>query len=114
MNFFYLTVQIVQTALFCDNFLREVYLINEGNSQKLIATGYEGMWSEPYYFYDLNVDPGALIKFKCYTYNGWSFGAGCFLINNKCRCYMFDSDIKQYTNILGPHSGKITFKNNIQ
>ena len=35
---------------------------------------------------------GSLIKFKCYNVDGATFGAGCFSINNKCRCYMFNTN----------------------
>ena len=114
-NAFSLTFQTVQTAIFCDNFLREIYLIDEDtHTEKVIATGWDGNWEDPYVFNSLDVDPGALIKFKCYTTEGWSFGAGCFIINNKCRCYMFDNDIKEYTKELGPYEGTVIFDNNIE
>jgi len=49
------------------------------------------------YFYnvnnvDLNVDPGALILYKCRNEAAETLGGGCFLINNKCHCYDFRSE----------------------
>ena len=116
INLLYFTLQKVQTAIFCDNYIREIYLINETTKkEKVIANGSEHYWAEPYYYNNLEADPGDLIKIKCYNSEGWSFGAGCFLINNICRCYMFHDDYnKGYTNELGPHPGKVTFENNIQ
>ena len=93
-----ISIQIVQARFFCDNYLREIYLVNETTqSQTIIKT--ETIEKEdiylPYSYDDLAADPGALIKFKCYNSGGPSFGAGCFLINNKCRCYMFNIDGKE-------------------
>ena len=113
INFFSVTLQAVQAGLFCDNFLREIYLIDEeSKTEKVIAKGWDGMWSTPYIFKELNADPGALIRFKCYNYDGWTFGGGCFLINDKCYCYNFDSEIKGYTNKIDPYKGEINFNNN--
>ena len=100
----------MQAGFFCDNYLREVYLVDESTqSQKVIATGWEGYYTDPYYFNNLDAAPGDLIRFKCYNKDGWTYGAGCFFINNICRCYMFDNAIKEYTNKLEPHSGTMTF-----
>ena len=41
-------------------------------------------------YVDLDVDPGAFIKFTCYNKNGPTLGGGCFLINNNCQCYDFN------------------------
>ena len=113
INFFSITLQAVQAGIFCDNYLREIYLIDEeSKTEKVIANGWEGEWPTPYMFEELNADPGSLIKFKCYSYNGWSFGAGCFLINDKCYCYMFDSEIKEYSDKIEPYKGKVNFNNN--
>ena len=73
-----ISFQIVQTRIFCDNFLREIYLIDEvKNSQKLILTEkVEKIWSDHYSYHNLDVDhPGALIKFKCYNVDGPTLGA---------------------------------------
>ena len=79
INSFSNTLQSVQAGLFCDNFLREIYLIDEeSKTEKVIAQGWEGMWSTPYDFSNLNADPGALIKFRCYNYDGLTYGSGCF------------------------------------
>ena len=110
LNIFLISFQTIQVGFFCDNFLREVYLIDESTkTQKVIATGWEGFWKSPYYFEKLEAAPGDLIKFKCYNYDGWSFGAGCFYINNICRCYMFENDIKEYSSAISPYSGTVTF-----
>ncbi len=103
------TIETVKAGFFCDNFLREVYLIDESFSQKVIATGWEGFWKAPYIFDNLEAAPGDLIKFKCYNYDGWSFGAGCFLINNICRCYMFENDIKEFSDKISPYYGTVDF-----
>ena len=113
INFFSITQQSVQAGLFCDNFLREIYLIDEeSKTEKVIAKGWDGAWSAPYIFNELNADPGALIKFKCYNYDGWTYGAGCFNINNKCYCYVFDSEIKEYTDKIAAYKGEVNFNNN--
>ena len=110
VNILCFSYQNVRSAFFCDNFLREIYLVDESShTEKSIATGWEGSWSDPYYFENLQAEPGDLIKLKCYNVDGWSYGAGCFLINNICRCYMFDNEIKDYTNLVGPHPGKVYF-----
>ena len=72
LNCIYISFQIVQTRIFCDNFLREIYLIDEvKNSQKLILTEkVEKIWLDHYSYDNLDVDPGALIKFKCYNVDG--------------------------------------------
>ena len=107
--------QIVPTRIFCDNFLREIYLIDEKtHSQKTIAIEkIERMWDDHYSYDNLNVDPGALIKFKCYNVDGPTLGAGCFLINNKCRCYTFNID-GQKVNYGNPMTYKVKFKNDIK
>ena len=115
LNVLTFSFQIVPTRIFCDNFLREIYLIDENtHSQKTIAIEkIERMWDDHYSYDNLNVDPGALIKFKCYNVDGPTLGAGCFLINNKCRCYTFNID-GQKINYGNPMTYKVQFKNNIK
>ena len=115
LNVLTFSFQIVPTRIFCDNFLREIYLIDENtHSQKTIAIEkIERMWDDHYSYDNLNVDPGALIKFKCYNVDGPTLGAGCFLINNKCRCYTFNID-GQSVNYGNPMTYKVQFKNGIK
>ena len=92
---FFLSFQTVQVAFFCDNYLKEVYIKDE-TTQELthIATGNpNGKWNKPNYFYDLKAAPGDLIQIICHNINFDVYGGGCFLINNNCLCYNFDSDI---------------------
>ena len=110
-NSFFLSTEAIKAGFFCDNFLREVYLIDESHSQKVIAKGWEGSWKAPYIFENLEAAPGDLIKFKCYNFDGWTFGAGCFLINNNCRCYMFENDIKEFSDKIVPYYGTVNFNN---
>ena len=110
-NSFFLSTETIKAGFFCDNFLREVYLIDESHSQKVIAKGWEGFWKAPYIFENLEAAPGDLIKFKCYNFDGWTFGAGCFLINNNCRCYMFENDIKEFSDKIAPYYGTVNFNN---
>ena len=115
LNLLLFSYQSIQAGFFCDNYLREVYLIDENShTQKVIANGWEGFFTNPYIFENLQADPGDLIKFKCYNVDGWTNGAGCFIVNEICRCYNFDNDIKEYTDKIGPLSGTITFNNNRQ
>ena len=95
-NIFSLSFQTVQAALFCDDDLKEVYVV-EGNIEIKIADGVNGAWNKPFIYPSLNATPGDLIKMKCYNKKGGASGAGCFLVNNECLCYMFNnSDGKEY------------------
>ena len=87
-NLFLFSFQTVQAAIFCDNYLRGIYVI-EGSSERKIEDGNDGNWTEPYIFNNLNATPGDLIKIKCYNLEGGTSVAGCFLVKNECLCYMF-------------------------
>ena len=96
-NIFSFSSQTIKAAFFCDDELKEIY-VKEGDNENLIVgqsnipTGGVGV---PYYFDKLNATPGDLIKFKCY--NRWSstYGAGCFLLNDNCHCYDFNTNLRQ-------------------
>ena len=112
INFFSITLQTVQAGIFCDDYLEEIYLVKENNTKKVIAKGWKGKWSEPYKFNDLDADPGSLIQFSCYNNEAWTYGAGCFLINEKCYCYNFDNiDNKEYSKT-EKYNGVVIFENN--
>ena len=108
-----LTLQEVQTAIFCDNYVREIYLVNETTkTQTVIDQGWEQHWSYPYYF-NLRTDPGALIKVRCYNAGHITLGGGCFLINNICRCYNFNIDNEKLDKNR-PCEYEVIFNNNIK
>ena len=112
INFFSITLQTVQAGIFCDDYLNEIYLIDEETKkEKQIAYGWNGNWSLPYMFKELDADPGSLIKFKCYNNEGWTYGAGCFLINDKCYCIMFNNtELNRYS--AEKYNGEVKFENN--
>ena len=90
-NILSFSFQTIPALFYCDDILRQVYLIDETTQEKqLIGTGNErGSWDEPNYFNYLNAAPGDLIRIICYTPNSGLYGGGCFLLNNICRCYNF-------------------------
>ena len=90
LNYLSLSFQIIQSALFCDDRIDNIYVKNESTGKyiKLLKVKYpEDCWNPDYV--DLDVDPGAVIKFECYNMLNAILGGGCFLINNQCRCYEF-------------------------
>ena len=44
------------------------------------------------YFRELNADQGDIIRIRCRTEDENTCGGGCFLINNDCKCYSFNTD----------------------
>ena len=86
LSFSFLSIQAV---FFCDDYLKSVYILNESPPKK-IAGEWVGNSETSYYFNDLNAAPGDLIRIECYNTQGWSFGAGCFVLNNECHCFNFD------------------------
>ena len=105
INIFSLSFQTIPTTIFCDDELKEVFVV-EGNTPRHIAYGSEasgGDWEKPYIFNNLNVVPGDLIRFKCYNIGRESLGGGCFFMNNQCNCYEFnnvDAIAKRNINLL--------------
>ena len=97
---FSFSFQIIQAAFFCDELLREVYLVDKstGESSQIAHGPYNGDWRDPNYFLNLAADQGDKIKINCYTNNADSntYGGGCFLINDNCRCYDFNKEMTPY------------------
>ena len=93
LNLLTLSNQRIKSAIFCDDHLEGVYSYDENTNtyktQPYIDKG--NLCYDPDYV-DLDVDPGAKIKIKCHNTGGPTFGAGCFLINNKCKCDEFKMD----------------------
>ena len=101
---FYFSSQNIQAGFWCEDLLQEVYLI-ESSEEKEIGYGEpeeEHTWEYPNYFYNLAAEQGDTIKINCYTFRGEAdtYGGGCFLINNICRCYNFNTDRKIYQNYI--------------
>ena len=91
LNYLSLSFQIIQSALFCDDQIRNIYVYNERTRDYtflLKVRAPEDCWKPDYI--DLDIDPGARIKFECYNAETSILGGGCFLINNQCRCYDFN------------------------
>ena len=87
-----LSFQTIQSGLFCDDRILNISVYDErlGSYRYLQSLkNPEDCYNVDYI--DLDVDPGALIKFKCRNDNKDTLGGGCFLINNKCRCYDFNN-----------------------
>ena len=115
-NCLYTSFQIIQAKFFCDNYLRNIYLFDENTkSYKLIETEKEEKyWTIPYSYDNLKAEPGDLIMFNCSNEGGPTLGAGCFLINNKCRCYNFNCVGVENKSNWGSHQYTIKFNNNIE
>ena len=96
-NIFSFSFQTIQAVFFCDAQLKEIYVI-EGNTQRSIEVGYGGNFETPHVFDNLNATPGDLIRFSCMNIEGFTFGAGCFVLNNICHCYNFDTNIPRINN----------------
>ena len=96
-NIFSFSSQTIKAAFFCDDSLKEIYVV-EGNAQRKIAQGSNGIKENrtvyvPYYFKELNAVPGDLIRFKCFNIMTITFGAGCFVLDNNCYCYDFNPNL---------------------
>ena len=90
LNIFSLSLQGIPTGFFCDDYLRGVYVVENGVSRK-IENGWDGHWDIPYRYDNLNIVPGDLIRFTCYNDGGdVTNGGGCFYLYSKCHCYNFD------------------------
>ena len=87
-----LSFQIIQSGLFCDDRIYEIYVYDEKlGDYRLLQTLKDPVDVYNVDYVNLDVDPGARIKFRCYNGAYETLGGGCFLINNKCHCYDFDS-----------------------
>ena len=91
LNYLSLSFQKVKSALFCDDRILDIYVYDEsrGTYNFLQSVKQPEDCYKPDYI-DLDVDPGALIKFECKNDAAESLGGGCFLINRRCYCYDFD------------------------
>ena len=91
--------------------MRGVFKV-EGSTEDKIENGWDGSRLDPYPFESLKAAPGDLIKFNCYNYDGGSFGAGCFVLSNKCHCFNFDTTISRRNN--NEQTRSHTFNNSIE
>ena len=101
--------QSIQAALYCSLYLREIYLIESDGQKKQIKYGSGAVTSEnPDYFPDLQAEQGDKIMFNCYTKSTYSspfiniaftYGGGCFLINNICLCSKFENGKNPVTTV---------------
>ena len=114
LNILTLSDQYVHAGFFCDNYLTKITLIN-GTTNYIIdvITDIKPKDWKEYYSYELNADPGDLVKINCYNIDGPAFGGGCFLINNKCKCYNFNINGKNLNRNGASHSGSLKFTNNL-
>ena len=90
LNCLSLSFQYVKSALFCDDRILKVYVYDESiYGYRLLQNlrSPEDCYTPDYI--DLDVEPGALIKYECINDAAESLGAGCFLINGRCYCYDF-------------------------
>jgi len=91
LNCLGLSLQYVKSALFCDDRILDIYVYDESRSTYNFLQSVR--WPADCYgvdYIDLDVDPGALIKYECRNDASESLGGGCFLINGRCYCYDFD------------------------
>ena len=93
-----LSFQKIKAVFFCDDFLREIYKVDQSTQViTKIGNGNGGDWQTPHYFPELEADQGDTIRINCYNINGETFGGGCFLINDDCKCYSFDNGMTPYS-----------------
>ena len=88
-NMFSLYYHAIQAVFFCDDVLKAVYK-GEGDEEiQLSGEWVGGDVRTSYYFNEFDAGPGDLIRFTCYNNGGPTYGAGCFVLNNKCHCDNF-------------------------
>jgi len=87
-----LSFQTIRSALFCGDRLLNISVYDERRGSYKYLQSLENP-ADGYHvdYVDLDVDPGALIKFSCRNDAAETLGGGCFLINNNCSCYDFNS-----------------------
>ena len=87
-----LSFQIIKSGLFCDDRITDIYVYDERlRHYRHLQTLNNPADCYNVDYVDLDVDPGALIKFSCRNDAAETLGGGCFLINNNCSCYDFNS-----------------------
>ena len=107
-----LSFQTIESGLFCDDSLKDIYVYDQklGNYRYLQSVkSPKNCYNVDYV--DLDVDPGAFIKFTCYNNDRPTLGGGCFLINNNCHCYDFDINGKSKNDVKDPCPFEVKFKN---
>ena len=109
-----LSFQKIQSGLFCDDRITDIYVYDErlGRYRHLQTLNNPADCYNVDYV-DLDVDPGALIKFSCRNDAAETLGGGCFLINNNCSCYDFRIDGKDYDSNGQGRLFTVDFKNGI-
>ena len=85
--------QTIQAAFYCEDILPNVYLVDKSTGiTQSIGSGTSVEWSTPNIFTNLAADQGDTIKIDCdSTVESDTSGGGCFLINNNCHCYDFNT-----------------------
>ena len=89
---FLFSLQAIQSAFFCDDYLREINVI-KGNIKIRIANERYVSPDTPYFFNISNAAPGDLIELICHNSGGDTFGGVCFLLHNECYCNDFDTKL---------------------
>jgi len=85
-----LSFQTIKSGLFCDDRITDIYVYDESSRDyRHLQTLNNPKNCYNVDYVDLDVDPGALILFRCQNDAAETLGGGCFLINNKCHCYDF-------------------------
>ena len=97
LKLFSFSSQVVQAVFFCDDWLKDVYIVEGHNLTKIAYGGPNGNINS----FNLSAAPGDLIRIICYNSDGgWSYGAGCFVINDQCRCDNFNIDMGKKANLV--------------
>ena len=114
LNYLSLSLQNVQTYIFCDDHLEKIYEYdkNTHSYRTLPYTDKGNLCYDPDYI-NLDVEPGAFIKFDCLNTGGPTLGGACFLINNRCRCYDFDINGKAINDLKDPWPFTVQFSGKV-
>jgi len=87
-----LSFQTIKSGLFCYGRILNIYVYEEGSADYRLLQSLENpVYYDNVDYVDLDVAPGSLIKFECRNDYSETFGGGCFLVNNKCHCYEFNT-----------------------
>ena len=93
--------QEIQAAFYCEDILPNVYLIDQSTGNLLnIGSGTSVFWEDPNIFTYLAAEQGDTIQINCDSISdGDNYGGGCFLINNNCHCYDFNTRVEYFETI---------------
>ena len=93
--------QKIQAAFYCEDTLPNVYLIDPSTGNLLnIGSGTSPGWEYPNIFTDLEAEQGDKIQINCdINIGGDTYGGGCFLINNNCHCYDFNTRVEYFETV---------------